>query len=262
MYNIVGSDLDGTLLTPEHKVAPFTRQVLKQLHDQGKHIVVATARHHINVIDIQNEIDIPTYIISSNGACIHNSLGDLLLKQELHHDVVVDIIEISKNIPELKIYIYSGDLCFVNHEPKNPDFDYQIFNINNPPVNDVIKIAFTCNDDSVDILETLQDKLNITLRHKVNMAFSTAWCLEVMNTGVSKGHALDIVAQELGYNLNNCIAFGDGMNDIEMLSMVAKGLVMSTAPENVKNALPNNDIIGSCAEESVAHYLNTHLLGK
>ena len=38
-----------------------------------------------------------------------------------------------------------------------------------------------------------------------------------MAGGVSKGHALEAVAKRLGFDLKDCIAFGDGMNDAEML---------------------------------------------
>jgi hydroxymethylpyrimidine pyrophosphatase-like HAD family hydrolase len=63
----------------------------------------------------------------------------------------------------------------------------------------------------------------------VNVSFSTLTCLEVMAGGV-KGHALEAVAKMLGYRLKDCIAFGDGMNDAEMLSMAGKGCIMQRAP--------------------------------
>ncbi|POF55917.1 sugar/pyridoxal phosphate phosphatase YigL, partial [Vibrio vulnificus] len=77
---------------------------------------------------------------------------------------------------------------------------------------------------------------------------------------VSKGDALKAVAESLGLTLENCVAFGDGMNDVEMLSMAGKGLVMETSHEKVKKALPDNEIIGSNADDAVAHYLQKHLL--
>ena len=78
--------------------------------------------------------------------------------------------------------------------------------------------------------------------------------------GVSKGDALQAVAESLGLTLDNCIAFGDGMNDVEMLSMAGKGLIMGTAHEKVMHALPNNEVIGSNADDAVPHYLQTHLI--
>ena len=81
-----------------------------------------------------------------------------------------------------------------------------------------------------------------------------------MDYGVSKGHALEAIAKKNACELVDCIAFGDGMNDVEMLSMAGKGLVMGTSHEKVKQALPNAEILGSNSEEAVARYLEKHLL--
>ncbi|HAH02342.1 MAG TPA: sugar/pyridoxal phosphate phosphatase YigL, partial [Vibrio sp.] len=70
----------------------------------------------------------------------------------------------------------------------------------------------------------------------------------------------DAVAKSLNLTLDNCVAFGDGMNDAEMLAMAGKGLVMGTSHEKVFKALPDNEVIGSSADDAVAHYLEKHLL--
>jgi hypothetical protein len=36
--------------------------------------------------------------------------------------------------------------------------------------------------------------------------------------------------------------------------------VIETSHDKVKKALPNNEVIGSCADEAVAHYLADNLL--
>ncbi len=50
------------------------------------------------------------------------------------------------------------------------------------------------------------------------------------------------------------------MNDVEMLTMAGKGLVMGTSHEKVFKALPNNEVIGANSEDAVAQYLKQHLL--
>jgi hypothetical protein len=80
-----------------------------------------------------------------------------------------------------------------------------------------------------------------------------------MAPGVSKGAALKAVAESRGLSLENCIAFGDGMNDLEVLTMAQKGLLMETAHEKVKAALPDTEQIGSNEDDAVAHYLEKHL---
>lgn len=86
---------------------------------------------------------------------------------------------------------------------------------------------------------------------RVNVSFSLPTCLEVMAGGVSKGHALDAVSKSLGASLKECIAFGDGMNDKEMLSMVGKGCIMKNADQRLKNLLPDLEVIGSNADQAV-----------
>lgn len=46
--------------------------------------------------------------------------------------------------------------------------------------------------------------------------------------GVLKGYVLEVVVKKLGYSLKDCIVFGDGMNDVEMLLMVGKGCIMGS----------------------------------
>jgi len=64
----------------------------------------------------------------------------------------------------------------------------------------------------------------------------------------------------MGYSLSACIAFGDGMNDLEMLSMSGKGCLMENAFPRLKSALPDSEVIGSNADDAVAHYLRTKFL--
>ena len=81
-----------------------------------------------------------------------------------------------------------------------------------------------------------------------------------MGPNVSKGNAIKTVSESLGLGLQDCIAFGDGMNDVEMLSMAGKGLLMGTAHPQVIEAIPTIERIGSNEHDAVAQYLEDNLL--
>ncbi|KLV05764.1 MULTISPECIES: Cof-type HAD-IIB family hydrolase [Photobacterium] len=260
MYKIIASDLDGTLLTPDHKIAPFTKATLNQLHQLGKDFIFATGRHHIDVAGMREQLGIPAYMITSNGARVHNCQGEVIFKQDVAEDVASDIIALAKQDPALKIHLYRNDDWLLNVEDEelkkfHDTFSYKLFDVDNPPLQGLAKIFFTRDDRDHDKLVEWENTFNDLFGERVNVAFSTPWCLEIMDAKVSKGHALEAVAKEKGHTLADCIAFGDGMNDIEMLSMAGKGLIMGTAHEKVKRALPEHDIIGACDDEAVAHYL-------
>jgi hydroxymethylpyrimidine pyrophosphatase-like HAD family hydrolase len=52
---------------------------------------------------------------------------------------------------------------------------------------------------------------------------------ELSLPGVHKAAAIELVIDHLGIPIENTIAFGDGLNDIEMLQLVAVGVAMGGA---------------------------------
>jgi hypothetical protein len=239
--------------------------VLTQLHEQGKEFIFATGRHHIDVAEMREQLGIPAFMITSNGACVHNSENEIIFQQHLPQEVIADIINMLKDDDEIFINIFRSDDWLINKaDPKMAEmhntFTYSLFDVDNPPRENIVKIFLIRADQDHDKLVIWEDKIKEKFGHKVTVAFSAPSCLEIMDAGVSKGHALDAIAKMRGYQLKDCIAFGDGMNDLEMLTMAGKGLVMGTAHHKVKTALPEHEVIGSCDEQAVAHYLAKHLL--
>ena len=78
MYHVVASDLDGTLLSPDHTLSPYAKETLKLLTQRGVHFVFATGRHHIDVAQIRDSTEISAFMITSNGARVHNTAGELI----------------------------------------------------------------------------------------------------------------------------------------------------------------------------------------
>ncbi|WGY48198.1 Cof-type HAD-IIB family hydrolase [Vibrio sp. ABG19] len=266
-FRIVASDLDGTLLAPNHQLSPFAKQTLQQLHQQGYTFIFATGRHHIDVAGIREIAGIPAYMITSNGARVHDQDNREMYSKNVPPHRVQAIIDLVKNEPGLYIHLYRNDDWLLSRENEllrqfheESGFASQQFDADNAPTDGIAKIFFTHEERDHELLTRFETLINQQFGDELNVAFSTPWCLEVMSAGVSKGHALQAVAESLGLTLDHCIAFGDGMNDAEMLAMAGKGLVMGTAHEKVFRALPDNEVIGSHADDAVAHYLQQHLL--
>lgn len=260
MYQIVASDLDGTLLSPDHVLTAYTKETLKLLTQRGIHFVFATGRHHIDVAQIRDNLDISAFMITSNGARVHNTAGELIFSHNLDEDIASDLYSIVDHDPYILTNVYRNDDWFMNRASSEQDvffqesnFSSQLFEQKNLPTDGICKVFFTSEDH--DRLLQLEQTINRRWGDRVNVSFSLPVCLEVMSGGVSKGHALDEVAQILGYSLQECIAFGDGMNDLEMLSMAGKGCIMGDAHQRLKNELPQLEVIGSNADDAVPHYL-------
>lgn len=259
-YPVVASDLDGTLLSPDHCLSPYAKETLKLLTQQGVNFVFATGRHHIDVGQIRDGLGIKAYMITSNGARVHDPEDRLVFAHNLDSDIAADLFGIVASRQDIVTNIYRNDEWFMNrHRPeellffKEVEFNYSLYEPGLLAPEGVSKVFFIAA--SHEVLLPLEQMINARWGDRVNVSFSTLTCLEVMAGGVSKGHALEAVAQRMGYGLKECIAFGDGMNDAEMLSMAGKGCIMQGAHQRLKDRYPQLEVIGSNADDAVPHYL-------
>ena len=58
--------------------------------------------------------------------------------------------------------------------------------------------------------------------------------IEIFEEHSNKAKAIEIVAKEMNISMDEVYAFGDDLNDIEMLRDIANAYAMKNAPENIK----------------------------
>lgn len=264
MFQVVASDLDGTLLNPQHSLSAYTKKVLQALRRQNINFVFATGRHHVDVAQMRENMEIDAFMVTSNGARVHDSHGNLIFSRSIEPSVAYQVAQFAMEDKLIYTHLYRGDDWLINKEDSyslsfftDTNFEYRLFDPIDFATDDIAKIYFTVNDDALHPhLVTLKGQLQQKFGHQISVTFSTLNCLEVMGNNVSKGHALQQVVNRLGYSLEQTIAFGDGMNDLEMLSMVGKGCIMQNASQYLLNHLPDLEVIGSNTNEAVPHYLS------
>lgn len=117
-----------------------------------------------------------------------------------------------------------------------------------------IKIFFYAE---AELLQPVYELLAARYGDKINLTFSLAKCLEVMCANTNKGEAVKVVLKSKSLEISD--AFGDGMNDIEMLLAVAKPVIMANAQHALKDALPNVEKTLSSKEHSMAVMMERYL---
>ncbi len=265
MYKAVISDLDGTLLSTDHKVSQFTHDTIERLFAQDIRFVIATGRHYLDVHKMIEAMELESYLITCNGAQVHNKQGELIYNAVLPEDVANDLLDIE--VPDdILLNVYLDDAWMVNRPDESLNkyspqsgFSYQvqpIAEMNRDRINKVF--YWGPHETLLKIAEQVRSKLG----DSVYSAFSLPVCFEVMAHGVNKGHAVEVVLDEKQIDIQNAIAFGDGMNDFEMLSVVGQAVIMENALPELKQRLPQAHITGSNGQDGVANYLITHVLNQ
>ncbi|MBF7093558.1 Cof-type HAD-IIB family hydrolase [Flavobacterium sp. ALJ2] len=263
---VIITDLDGTLLNPEHKISSYTKSVFQELYNQDYLIIVATGRHHLDALGIINTLEIPIYLVSSNGARIHSPEKKVLFSFDIESEVVKSALSVDID-PEITTVLFKEDVWLTNRLSEKLNA-FQADLVYHPELVDfskledysAIKIFFTHDDH--EKLVALKEVILSSNSDKLHHAFSLPNCLEFMDKSVDKSVAIAKILEKENVTFEQAISFGDGFNDLKMLLSTGKGLIMGNAPQNLKNELSHMEVINTNKEDGVAKYLSEKVLGK
>jgi Cof subfamily protein (haloacid dehalogenase superfamily) len=265
MYKIAISDLDGTLLGPDHRMSTETKQSIHRWLQDNRKFVIATGRHYLEAKNVQDELGNPIYLITSNGARVHNNKGEIILKQNLPADIAQSICNIDFD-SEVQINLFTDTHWYTNFELKalaefslGKDFQWQVSDVKTIDKSNIIKIFFWGEREKLNLV---YEQLKAQFSDKINLTFSLQRCLEVMDANTNKGNAVHTVLKEHNLTTMEAIAFGDGMNDVEMLKEVGKPILMANAQQDLISSLPKVEFTKSSKEHGVAVKLDSLILEK
>ena len=97
-------------------------------------------------------------------------------------------------------------------------------------------MLFARNDGSpaaADCLKAISAEMNARFP-EIKVTSSTGNNIELNIKTAHKGYALKHFAEHLGFTLDNCMAFGDGLNDFTMVEAAGLGVAMANAEDEVK----------------------------
>jgi Cof subfamily protein (haloacid dehalogenase superfamily) len=259
MYRLVVCDLDGTLLNPQHRLGDYTRQVLQRLRGSGVELMLASGRHASDLRGLAAELGGRGGLISSNGAAVHDANGELLHHHALDPGCLDFLLHdpaftgVHTNLYRLDDWLVERPEPYLLQYHQESGFAYRVVDFASIEPSPVLKVFFY--GDRARLLE-LDEVVHARCPGRLATTFSLPVTLEVMAAGVSKGAALGLVLDRLELTATDVMAFGDGMNDLELLDGVGKGLVMGNADPRLKEALDHLEVIGTNADEAVAGYLD------
>lgn len=264
-------DMDGTLFDSDHLISPRTTKVIHALEERGVAFVVATGRPFPDVFGNLAKANLrPDFIITSNGARVHDAQHNIVFACDMDAESVCRLFQLSPHLREDGVVdsaVQPRRILFnVNCK------DRWLTNECIPEVRAAFHPSFIYEraDPMAHTAETLKGTHSMWIRgahadllcvkkyvdrelsHEIGCTFALPHILDCFSKGIDKGVAMDNVCKRLGIDLRETIAFGDGMNDIPMLTAAGQSFVMANAAEMVKQAAPELPVIPSNNEEGVA----------
>ncbi|WIX31453.1 Cof-type HAD-IIB family hydrolase [Salinicola sp. JS01] len=255
---LIASDLDSTLLDAEHRVAALTRETLAQLVARGHTLALASGRHHLDIALIRRQLELPAWIISSNGACVFDA-DDRVVSERPVPPALVEALVALPRPAAVRLNLYTRERWLIDAEAPEllplhamTGFTYQVDALRDLSQEAVSKVLYIGEPALLAPLErTLRERYGDAL----HITYSAANSLEVMQRGVDKGSALAQTLAALAMPASQALAFGDNFNDIEMLTLAGNAFVVANAHPEVIARLPRAERIGAHHEAAVAHTL-------
>ncbi len=260
-YKAVISDLDGTLLNGEHKISEYTKNVIKNIIGQGVKFIIATGRHHIDALCFKNQLGADSYLVSANGSKVHDNDNKEIISHNISKELTERLLDIK--VPSDTVRgVYLGNNWFTEKYISEFEeyhvesgFRAEVIDFEELRGKEISKIFYISNN--IKELEELEKiiKSDKEFCEKLDITASLDNCLEVMVKEATKGNAVLEILEKEGILPEEAIAFGDGLNDKEMLQVVGKGIIMGNASDKLKAFLPDYEVIGTSSEDAEAHYL-------
>lgn len=225
---VAAIDMDETLLGEDGKVSQCTAEVLQRWLASGRRLVIATGRPTRMIAESLPEFLHEVPWITYNGAEVHEA-GQRIFCDLLAPELSKAIVEhLQRSIPDCGIGLEVDGQLHLNR----PTEKAKRYTISDPAtLCDRAAAKILCFGGEAALLRAVLAEpihgARVLLSDKVHFA-------QIMSITADKAHALEFVVKRWGLSLDNVIAFGDDVNDVEMVRRSGMGVAVENAVEPVK----------------------------
>ena len=233
---LIATDMDGTLLN-NNKELPKDFIPWVKTHSNYK-IAVASGRQYYTLLRDFEEIKDRIIFISDNGGfAVYND--EIIYKDLMSREDTIACLDALYTIPGSSIIACGVDSAYM--EPTGDEaeeqghmyyakikFEDDLYKATES--DKIIKCAIFIPDFKAEEVYNNFPKLPDTL---MPLLSGDSW-IDIANKTVNKGAALSAIQSQLGITRDECIAFGDYPNDIDMLNVCGTSYCMENGHESVK----------------------------
>lgn len=232
-YKLMAFDMDGTLLTNSNTILPATLDALWKADAKGIRTTICTGRSLQGIEEYRNRLPLKVPIITCNGAMVISLDGEILFKKNLETNDALRIFAYKRR-PSTRLIFWCENRLYIDKESastkayaKLSNAPYTVY-ANPVPFakKGITKILWI---DEPEAHTEYKSQFRENTFSDVTFCVSKPEFLEFFHKEVSKGTALEFLCRHLNIPASQTIAFGDGDNDVPLLSTAGLGIAMENA---------------------------------
>jgi Cof subfamily protein (haloacid dehalogenase superfamily) len=261
-FTLVAMDLDGTLVSGGHHIAPRCVEAIREARRRGVHIILATGRMHHSAREFAERLELGDQpVISYNGAMVRRAeSGELILHDPLPLDLAQEVLAFCI-ARRANIHTYVDDVMYVLRVDHWARSYLERTGSVPVPAGDVRQLPGEPTKiliiDRPDCAERYLAEARERFGERVYVTRSLPEYIEFLNPSASKGKALRAVAEHLGVPIEQTLGLGDMINDLPLIEEAGFGVAMHHSPEVVQRAA---DYVTGEGQEGVAEAIEKFVL--
>ncbi len=240
MQRMAVIDLDDTLLSPDKQISPSNLEALAELRNSRFEIIIASGRHHENIVGFEDRIGRQGWVISSNGAVVRHAQTSAMLRElTLASSQVLEIGRYGAE-RDLTLIGYHRDGVFAEQDSEwtrryaqNAGWQPRRGDLSVLATTGLQKLLLSHSALRIDAIQPEAEQKFGSAMYVVRTADEI---LELAAPETNKALGAQAVARMLGIDSQNVIAFGDGNNDVELLSWAGLSVAMNHGRESARRA--------------------------
>lgn len=248
-------DIDGTLVSfTTHHIPETALDALRTLSDNGVEIVIATGRGAEPIPEIA---DVPySAIIGLNGSeCVMRD-GTVLYRHYIPKEMFDCVLSLAGKYGFAVAAKFKEGFAVDRITQRVKDMSERIASPY-PPVRDLRRLYQQEGTSQMCVFTDSETERQV-MRHMPQLT-SSRWCetfADLNLRGIDKGSGVREYLRLRGLTKENAISFGDGGNDIAMLSNSGIGVAMGNAREELKQISDyvTDDIDDSGLSHALRHF--------
>lgn len=244
-------DIDGTLARPGRPPSRPVVDAIRAARANGHLTFLSTGRPSYLVPPEIDAIGFDGYIYSVGGRVLAG--GDVLFDRTMPEELSRMALDAIREAG-LFYTLECADCGFRNVPPLIQRLMPDALPAESYRGEPIYKISFfSPSPKAVDRLRRrLDDRVKLVYFGSMlkEVPFSSG---EISDPGIDKGGALRLLCRHYGASPADCVAFGDSMNDAEILESAGLGVAMGNADAEVKRLA--DQVCESCEEDGVAKAL-------
>ena len=265
---VIFLDVDGTLVNDNGVVPESAKDSVRQARNNGHYVFLCTGRSKAEIYDEIMEIGFDGVIGAAGGYIEVNN--EIILHKKVDREDVEHLVNyFDKN--NIDFYLESNGGLFASKNCKKTlnklvfegvDKDSKLYKELEKGIGQFIEALIEGEDlirDDINKISFLDSETSIeTIRDEFKDKFNVIHCTvpmfgensgELSVPGVHKALAIEYLIEHLGLSKETTFAYGDGINDMEMLQYVNYGIAMGNANEALKEIAC--DITGTHDEDGI-----------